>query len=92
MVTDRTAGIVNSSLIYQFDIRGIVLEISGNICKYCGSAGNTIDHVIPKSKGEITTLTNCVCACERCNSKKGSLSLREFLNTKNKNLEPLNDD
>ncbi|MGE7649193.1 HNH endonuclease [Peribacillus frigoritolerans] len=84
MVIDRTAGIVNSSLIHQFDIRGIVLDRDGFICEYCGGIGNTIDHIIPKSKGGLTSYTNCVCSCKRCNSKKGSLSLREFLNTENK--------
>jgi hypothetical protein len=88
MVIDRTAGIVNSTLIHEFNIRGIILERDGFICKYCGGIGNTIDHIIPKSKGGVTTFTNCVCACERCNRKKGSLSLREFMNTENKNLDP----
>ncbi|PAW27571.1 hypothetical protein BKC07_19150 [Peribacillus simplex] len=78
MVIDRTAGIVNSSLIHQFDIREIVLERDGYICKYCGGAGRTIDHVIPRSRGGKTTLSNCVCACKECNSNKRNLSLEEF--------------
>ncbi|MFJ7306706.1 HNH endonuclease [Peribacillus frigoritolerans] len=78
MVTDRTAGIVNSSLIHQFNIREILLERDGYICKYCGGAGNTIDHVIPRCRGGRTTLSNCVCACKVCNKEKGSLSVSEF--------------
>jgi 5-methylcytosine-specific restriction endonuclease McrA len=34
----------------------------------------TIDHVIPKSLGGKDTWENLVCACMRCNSKKGDQS------------------
>lgn len=41
-----------------------------NACFYCGQEATTIDHVIPISKGGISSIDNCVPACNRCNSGK----------------------
>lgn len=44
-------------------------------CQYCGTTkGLTLDHVIPRSKGGKSTWNNLVTACQKCNSKKGSLT------------------
>jgi 5-methylcytosine-specific restriction endonuclease McrA len=47
-----------------------------NHCQYCGKnhQAMTIDHLIPKSAGGKDTWENLVCACIRCNSKKGDRS------------------
>ena len=46
-----------------------------NRCQYCGqhfpSNELSIDHVVPKSQGGGDSWTNLVCACIRCNAKKG---------------------
>ena len=41
-------------------------------CQYCGSQNNhlTLDHVIPRSRGGITTWTNVVACCIDCNARK----------------------
>ena len=43
-------------------------------CQYCGAqpgAGAiTIDHVVPRSQGGLTSWINCVAACESCNARK----------------------
>lgn len=51
-------------------IRQLVLERDKNKCYYCGKYGNTVDHIIPLSKGGKTSLENLVCACEKCNDLK----------------------
>lgn len=88
MVEERMAGIVNNSLIRQFNVKDIVLHRDGYVCKYCKEKGSTIDHVIPRSKGGKTSVINLVCACEECNKEKGNLSLEEFLTSgvQNNNL------
>jgi 5-methylcytosine-specific restriction endonuclease McrA len=41
-------------------------------CQYCGSGEElTFDHVIPRSKGGLTTWQNVVAACSPCNLRKG---------------------
>lgn len=46
-----------------------------NQCQYCGhhfpTSDLSIDHVNPRSQGGQDTWTNLVCACIRCNAKKG---------------------
>ena len=50
-------------------------------CQYCGATPSkselTIDHVLPKVRGGKTTWDNVVCACQRCNSRKGSKTPEE---------------
>ena len=43
-------------------------------CQYCGvrpsGSDLSIDHVIPRSQGGLTSWENCVLSCRRCNHKK----------------------
>ena len=42
-------------------------------CQYCGASSElTFDHVIPRSKGGITTWQNVVAACSPCNLRKSN--------------------
>ena len=47
-----------------------------NTCQYCAqvlpSAELTLDHVIPRSRGGLSTWENLVAACHICNRKKGN--------------------
>ncbi len=53
----------------------------GNHCQYCGrrlkAQDMTVDHVVPRSQGGRNSWENCVIACRRCNSRKGSKGLKE---------------
>ncbi len=42
-------------------------------CQYCGTTKGpfTVDHIIPKVKGGGESWENLVCACVRCNNRKG---------------------
>jgi len=46
-----------------------------NLCQYCGrnfpSRELTLDHVVPRVQGGENTWSNLVCACVRCNARKG---------------------
>ncbi|MGL4311604.1 MAG: HNH endonuclease [Paracoccaceae bacterium] len=47
-------------------------------CQYCGAKGDlTFDHVLPRSRGGITSWENVVAACSPCNLRKGSRSLKQ---------------
>jgi 5-methylcytosine-specific restriction endonuclease McrA len=50
--------------------RRAVFLRDGGRCQYCGGKAESIDHVIPRSRGGEHTWENVVAACERCNSAK----------------------
>ncbi len=46
-------------------------------CQYCGARGDlTFDHVVPRSRGGVTSWENVVAACSPCNLRKANKSLR----------------
>lgn len=50
-------------------------------CQYCGhrfpTTQLTLDHVVPRSRGGRSSWSNLVCACTRCNVRKGGRLPRE---------------
>ena len=47
-------------------------------CQYCGARSNlTVDHVVPRSKGGLSTWDNIVASCAPCNRRKGNALLRQ---------------
>ncbi len=54
-----------------------VLARDGHTCQYCGSSAETVDHVVPRSRGGRHTWENVVAACRRCNSGKRDRLLAE---------------
>ncbi len=50
--------------------RGIFAR-DGHRCQYCGAAAESIDHVVPRSKGGEHAWENVVAACRPCNVRKG---------------------
>ena len=40
-------------------------------CIYCGDRSESIDHVLPQSRGGLSVTENCVPACLACNGLKG---------------------
>lgn len=51
-----------------------ILRRDGNRCQYCGTtrAPLTVDHVMPRSRGGGDSWENLVCACVKCNIRKGN--------------------
>lgn len=39
-------------------------------CGYCGNFGNTIDHIIPRSRGGMNVWGNLITSCYSCNGNK----------------------
>lgn len=52
-----------------------------NTCQYCGIKPGieslSIEHIIPRSKGGVTSWDNCVLACTICNKAKADMTLAE---------------
>jgi 5-methylcytosine-specific restriction endonuclease McrA len=53
-----------------------VFKRDGYMCQYCGcrpgSEELTIDHIVPRSHGGVSSWTNCVLACIDCNTRKAN--------------------
>jgi 5-methylcytosine-specific restriction endonuclease McrA len=49
--------------------RGVFLRDGGR-CQYCGRRAESIDHVVPRSRGGRHIWENVVAACGRCNALK----------------------
>jgi 5-methylcytosine-specific restriction endonuclease McrA len=58
----------------KFNRRNIFAR-DNNQCQYCGKKFPTtelsLDHVIPRSQGGLSTWDNIVCSCLQCNVRKG---------------------
>ena len=51
-----------------------IIKRDYHTCQYCGrkNAPMTVDHIIPKQLGGKDSWTNLICACIKCNNKKGN--------------------
>ncbi len=47
-------------------------------CAYCGRRAETIDHVVPRSRGGQHAWENCVASCQICNHHKADRLLSEL--------------
>jgi 5-methylcytosine-specific restriction endonuclease McrA len=61
----------------KFNRRNLFARDS-NRCQYCGKKFPThelsLDHVVPRSLGGASNWENIVCACTKCNAKKGGMT------------------
>jgi 5-methylcytosine-specific restriction endonuclease McrA len=65
------------------NLRQRVIERDGLWCVYCGVSleGSEVhlDHVVPESRGGLTTYSNLQVTCRKCNLAKGVLNESEFM-------------
>jgi 5-methylcytosine-specific restriction endonuclease McrA len=47
-------------------------------CAYCGARADTVDHVVPRSRGGDHSWENCVASCSTCNHRKADRLLTEL--------------
>lgn len=50
--------------------RRTVFARDSHRCQYCGSTAESIDHVVPRSRGGLHSWDNVVAACRPCNTRK----------------------
>ena len=64
----------------RFNRRNVFAR-DGNHCQYCGERFSTselsLDHVVPRSRGGEASWENIVCACVKCNVRKGGRTPKE---------------
>lgn len=55
-----------------------IFEAWASQCAYCADPADTLDHVLPRSRGGLTVAANLIPACRRCNGAKSSTDWREW--------------
>jgi 5-methylcytosine-specific restriction endonuclease McrA len=55
-----------------------IREVFGDLCVYCGDPADTLDHVVPLTKGGEHAVHNLVPACRACNCSKHNKLLSEW--------------
>jgi 5-methylcytosine-specific restriction endonuclease McrA len=65
-----------------YETREYLLEKWGRQCAYCGvkNVPLQIEHIHPRAKGGSNSITNLTLSCEKCNLKKGTKDVKEFMN------------
>jgi 5-methylcytosine-specific restriction endonuclease McrA len=58
--------------------RAALMRRDNYLCAYCGTKADTIDHVIPRSRGGQHIWENCVASCTRCNHRKADRLIEEL--------------
>ncbi|GAX38876.1 RNA-guided endonuclease IscB [Nodularia sp. NIES-3585] len=64
-----------------YETREYLLEKWNRQCAYCGvkDLPLQIEHIHPRSKGGSNSITNLTLSCEKCNIKKGTKDIKDFL-------------
>ncbi len=64
-----------------YETRQYLLEKFGRNCVYCGKSNLPlqVEHIIPRAKGGSNRISNLTLSCEKCNQRKGTKDLKDFL-------------
>ncbi|MBY0380269.1 MAG: HNH endonuclease [Burkholderiales bacterium] len=64
-----------------YELREYLLEKWQRKCAYCDAKDVPlqIEHIHPKAKGGTNKVNNLTLACQKCNQKKGSIDIKQFL-------------
>ena len=67
-----------------YEIREYLLNKWNRKCAYCGAENLAlqVEHIHPKAKGGSNRISNLCLACEKCNLKKGTQDIKDFLSKK----------
>lgn len=77
--TRMNEAIQEEAMMLNDSIRRKVFERDGKICVICGSTEKLcIDHILPVSRGGFTKMENLQVLCEKCNLRKGNMTMEEF--------------
>ena len=74
-----------------YETREYLLEKWARQCAYCGikDVPLQVEHIHPKAKGGTNSITNLTLSCERCNTKKGTKDIKDFLKKDPTRLEKI---
>jgi len=70
--------------LFGYEIREYLLNKWDRKCTYCKAENIPlqVEHIHPKAKGGSNRISNLCLACEKCNLKKGTQDIKDFLSKK----------
>jgi 5-methylcytosine-specific restriction endonuclease McrA len=77
--------------LFGYETREYLLEKWNRQCAYCGikDVPLQIEHIHCRAKGGSDSITNLTLSCEKCNLKKGTKDIRDFLKKDPAKLEKI---
>ncbi|WP_413172618.1 RNA-guided endonuclease IscB [Anabaena azotica] len=74
-----------------YETREYLLEKWDRQCAYCGvkDVPFQVEHIHPRAKGGSDSITNLTLSCEKCNTKKGTKDIKDFLKKDPSRLEKI---
>ncbi|MDM3854062.1 MAG: RNA-guided endonuclease IscB [Aphanizomenon gracile PMC649.10] len=74
-----------------YETREYLLEKWNRQCAYCGvkDVPFQVEHIHPRAKGGNNSITNLTLSCEKCNTKKGTKDIKDFLKKDPSKLEKI---
>jgi len=74
-----------------YEAREYLLEKWDRQCAYCGTKNVSlqVEHIHPKAKGGSNSIANLTLSCEKCNLKKGTRDIKDFLKKDPSRLEKI---
>jgi 5-methylcytosine-specific restriction endonuclease McrA len=74
-----------------YETREYLLEKFGRKCVYCDKQDLPlqIEHIYPRAKGGSNRISNLTLSCERCNIKKGTKDIKDFLKKEPERLKKI---
>jgi 5-methylcytosine-specific restriction endonuclease McrA len=96
VIVVKNAWVRRKRLSVPFSRRNIAVRDNSG-CQYCGrvlkTQEYTLDHVMPRSQGGVSSWTNLVLACVRCNKRKAGQTPKEAgMHLLKQPVEPKKDD
>jgi len=80
VIVVRNAWVRRKRMAVPFSRRNVYVRDNGE-CQYCArvlhTSEYTLDHVVPRCQGGVSSWTNLVLACLRCNKKKSGMTPAE---------------
>jgi len=77
--------------LYGYETREYLLQKWNRQCAYCGvkDVPLQIEHIYPRAKGGSNSITNLTLSCGKCNTKKGTKDVKDFLKKDPTRLEQI---
>lgn len=80
-IDEETIKLLYNPFLFR-DYRKKALKRDRFTCIWCGYPANTVDHLIPASKGGSDKPSNLAASCGECNTKRGNRSAFLYLKEK----------